>query len=232
MQFLGLTYPCIKQDNNLFMLSKGSVMKKIILTIFTLFTLSNYAQSQTLVAMPKNDLDSNIPLPVAIEILDPDRSNFELIIKVGGREVNNILVSGNINIDKLGTRFRIVDPNVSVITTIKNKKSVEEKITLKLKSAAVEPIDLAEEKVQIGGRQFTFQQKNSETMAVLNDKVFKFFIKSTQSKNSYIKKVVVELTKGDQKSLVTINTTSLWWNPYFSIEGAFDKAVIKDISFN
>ena len=128
MQFLGLTYPCIKQDNNLFMLSKGSVMKKIILTIFTLFTLSNYAQSQTLVAMPKNDLDSNIPLPVAIEILDPDRSNFELIIKVGGREVNNILVSGNINIDKLGTRFRIVDPNVSVITTIKNKKSVEEKI--------------------------------------------------------------------------------------------------------
>lgn len=207
-------------------------MKKITLIILTFLSLSNYAQSQTLVAMPKSELDSALPIPVAIEILDSDRSNFELTIKAGGRDVNKILVAGNINIDKLGTRFMGVDPNISVVTTFKNKKPVEEKITLQLKSPAVEPNDVVEEKVQIGGNQFTFKQKSSESMGVLNGSTFKFFIKAAQSKTSYVKKVVIELSKGDQRSLVTVNSTNIWWQPYFSIEGAFDKAVIKDISFN
>lgn len=101
-----------------------------------------------------------------------------------------------------------------------------------MKSPAIEPTDVAEEKVQIGANQFTFKQKSSEPMAVLNGSTFKFFIKSAQSKTSYVKKVVIELSKGDQKSLVTVNSTNLWWQPYFSIEGAFDNAVIKDVSFN
>lgn len=87
-------------------------MKKITLAILAFLALSNYAQSQTLVAMPKGELDTALPIPAVIEILDPDRSNFELTIKAGGREVNKIQVSGNININKLGTRFLGVDPNI------------------------------------------------------------------------------------------------------------------------
>lgn len=206
-------------------------MNKIALSAFTFFALLGYAQAQTLVAIPKDELNSSFPVPVLIELLDVDRSNFEIIVKDGGREVNKISVTGNINIDKVGTRFLAIDKNVSVITAIKNKKPVEEKVTLQLQSAANEPVDADEEKVQIGSTQFIFKKNSPETITKLDGNKFRFFVKSAQSKAAYVKKVVIELTKGDQKSLVVVNSTNLWWQPYLSIEGGFDNATIKDISF-
>jgi hypothetical protein len=206
-------------------------MKKIILTVLSIIAISSL-QAQTIVSVPTDIIDSLRPVPIQVELGNPDTSNFELTIKNGSKEVIRISTIGTINIRKIGSRFLPIDKSVFVITAINNGKPTSENNALKLLNLATEPIDVVNENVLIGTTEHTFRKYDKETLIKLEKNKFRFFIKSAQSKSAFVKKVVIELSNGNQKSLITINSTNLWWQPYLSIEGDFNDAQIKDIIFN
>lgn len=203
-----------------------------ILFAFIAFAFSQLALSQTVVTLPRDAVNTSTPIPIEIQLASEFSKNFQVSLKSGSSSVISIESKGALSVDKISTRFRGTDKTIQV-TFKSGKLNGEDNKTLIADSYSMPPLDVSEEQVNVGSNQYVFTKGNKEYLSKLEQGNFRFMVKGAVSKNSFVKQVIVRLSKdnGDSTQL-TINGTSLWWQPFIAINGDFNNAEIVSVTYN
>lgn len=205
-------------------------MKKYLIALSFLISSSTVLANLS-ITLPTDQISTYIPTPILIS-LPSNSSNFDLRLTSGASQVLNIKSTGAIAVSKISTRFRAVDKSINVSLKGNSPASGEASGTLTLKDVIKPPFDAADEKVLIGPTEYIFVKGSKELLQKSTGGNIRFFVKNAVSQSSYIKKVDIELSKGSEKTILTIYGSPLWWHPFISIDGDFTDSRILDIQMN
>lgn len=206
-------------------------MKKFYILFLTIF--SQLAFGQVNVTLPRDSINSSMPVPIEIQVPQDYSKNFQLSLKLGGKDIINVATKGDVGISKVSTRFRATNSQVEI--AIKSGKLFSNSNeAINVQSFSNIPADASEEQVTVGTNQYTFTKGNKEYLSSnAENGNFRFIVKGAISKNSFVKQVVVKLSKdGTNTTEVTITGSDLWWQPFFSLNGDFNNAQIVSVTYS